>query len=73
MTDSEFKCESCGEVFCKSVSDEVSIAQYEKRFPGQDIVDAALICDGCFKEFQEWAAKQGNVPDNAISAHEEEA
>lgn len=54
---STFRCEACGGVFEKRRSDEEALAEYKALNP--DFADYAvgIICEDCFKEFENWRNK----------------
>ena len=50
--DGTFTCDSCGETFDKSWSDEEAAAEAEELFPGIDVTDrdeAGVVCTACYE------------------------
>lgn len=57
-----YTCERCGGRFEKVWSDEEAMAEAEALWTSVTMADEqAVVCDGCFREFMEWA--QVNVPE----------
>lgn len=48
-----YKCECCLQTFEKTKTDEEVMDEAKKRFPNDDLSDAALVCDTCFKAIME--------------------
>jgi ribosomal protein L31 len=49
-TDKQFKCDVCGLIFVKGITDEEEREEYEKGF-GEHVTDETfIVCDDCFKE-----------------------
>lgn len=49
-----FQCARCGGVFEQAWTREEALAELEENFPGLSPERCAVICDGCYEEFQEW-------------------
>lgn len=50
MKKNEYKCTNCGEVYETGWTDEEAIAEYVENFKTEDLSDAEVVCDDCYKK-----------------------
>lgn len=53
----DFTCEKCHQTFNKGWTEEEAEKEFSSAPWNVEGDDRALICDDCFKEFQEWFSK----------------
>lgn len=45
-----YECALCKETFEKAWSDEEATEEFDDAFEGEDVADAAIVCDDCYKK-----------------------
>lgn len=52
----EFRCEACGGVFGKVLSDAEERAQFAREFPGldRDTTPGGMACEDCYQAMKAW-------------------
>ena len=48
--DKYFKCDECGNVYEKNLSEEEAVEQLASEFPGANINECGIVCDDCYNE-----------------------
>lgn len=56
--DETYTCAVCGETYFNGWTEEEAEAEFNERFPGEDISKGAIICDDCDKAVMAWLATQ---------------